>query len=65
VQAEAGKAALCFLFRIVSKGAQGGAAVTFVERLVAGLDDHLMAVERNLAVGIESKPLHGLLAALR
>jgi hypothetical protein len=37
----------------------------FVCDLVDRLEEHLLACERNLNTGIEEKPLHGLLAAIR
>lgn len=37
----------------------------FVRQVVDRLEEHLQAVERDLAGEIEKKPLHGLLAALR
>lgn len=62
-QAEAGRSALCVLFTKLVLGSEH--ETRFVGDLVDRLDEHLLACERDLSTGIEQKPLHGLLAAIR
>jgi hypothetical protein len=68
-QAEAGRASLCILFEKLVKAQETtqdqSLPLSFVEGVMAKLEDHLISVERDLAGEIERKPLHGLLAALR
>jgi hypothetical protein len=62
-QAEAGRSALCLVFTKLVQGRED--EVRFVSDLVDQLDDHILASEKDLVPGIEGKPLHGLLAAVR
>lgn len=62
-QAEAGRSALCVVFTKLVQGRED--EMRFVSDLVDQLDEHISASERDLMSGIEEKPLHGLLAAIR
>ena len=62
-QAEAGRSALCLVFtKLVQQHEDEN---RFVSDLIDQLDDSISESERDLVRGIERKPLHGLLAAIR
>lgn len=62
-QAEAGRSALCLVFtKLVQQQEDEN---RFVSDLVDQLDDSITASETDLVRGIERKPLHGLLSAIR
>ncbi|ORY34822.1 putative death-receptor fusion protein-domain-containing protein [Naematelia encephala] len=63
-QAEAGKAALCILFKKLVSYDQH-LAIDFVDKLVDRVEEHLVVAENDLVKGMEECPLHGPLAAVR
>ncbi|KAK4688723.1 thyroid adenoma-associated protein, partial [Tremellales sp. Uapishka_1] len=67
-QAETGKATLCIVFNKIVRpldNVDQEASLAYIGTVIAKLEEHLQASERDLVRGIESFPLHGLLAATR
>lgn len=65
--ADAGRSALCLLFtkQFHRRSADRYQEINFVTLLQDELDKHLHASTTDLVRGIEAKPLHGLIAAIR
>ena len=65
-QAEAGKSALCIVFqKLLASTSVEEKAIAFVQDLCDRMESHIAMSEQNLPKGIETMPLHGIIAATR